>query len=229
MNVHWESFCSHRPWFVLGRWAEAAAARAPGAWRPASPDFEFSFPTLAYLLRLAHLSDVVINGHPYVLFSWPNDGDYRCWLAELPCPESRWALYPAHRILLESFGGIVERSNEPLSSWLLNNYAALTDAEAARDATFINHYAWAFEDVPGGIPIDLEAYYSIAREANGNHTLCHRVQGDVLLFAPDHNFSHIRPLEGCPEYTLYRILEAPTFSSWVEIVASQWLASVVAA
>jgi hypothetical protein len=131
-------------------------------------------------------------------------------------------VYPAHRILLESLGGVVERANELPDSWLLNHAGVLTAEEATHDATFIESYGWAFADFPNGIPIDLEAYYSMAREANGNTTLCHRLTGAVLLFAPDHSFDHIVPLEGCPEYSLYRIPTALTFEAWVAAIASQW-------
>jgi hypothetical protein len=75
---------------------------------------------------------------------------------------------------------------------------------------------------PPGFPSISRPYYSIAREANGNTTLCHRLTGDVLAFAPDHSFDHIAPLEGCPEYSLYRIPSAPTFEAWVAAVALQW-------
>jgi len=46
------------------------------------------------------------------------------------------------------------------------------------------------------------------------------------MFAPDHSFSHVRPLEGCPDYTLYKLIGAPTFAAWVEEVAHQMLSSV---
>ena len=107
-------------------------------------------------------------------------------------------------------------------SWLLNHESALTEKEASHDATFIRDYAWAFEDAGCKIPIDLTAHYSIAREANGNTTLCHRSTGEVLLFAPDHAFDFVTPLEGCPEYTLYRIHGAPDLRHWVHAVARQW-------
>jgi hypothetical protein len=33
---------------------------------------------------------------------------------------------------------------------------------------------------------------------------------------------HVTPLEGCPDYTLYRLRGAPRFEDWVEAVADQW-------
>jgi hypothetical protein len=82
----------------------------------------------------------------------------------------------------------------------------LTERVAHGDATFIRRdYAWAFKDASIEIPIDLEAFYPIAVEANGNTTFCHRLSGEVVLFAPDHAFDHVELFPGCPAYTLYRL------------------------
>jgi hypothetical protein len=126
-----------------------------------------------------------------------------------------------HRVLLTSFGGIVERSNEP-ESWIINHNDVLTEREAQHDATFIRAYAWAFEEKSGEIPIHLEQFYSIAVEANRNTTLCHRLSGEIVLFAPDHGFDYVEPFPGCPDYTLYRLVGAPRFCDWVNTVARQW-------
>ncbi len=122
---------------------------------------------------------------------------------------------------MRSFGGIVERQNEP-EWWLVNHNDALTLEEAREDASFVQDYAELFK--PNGIPIDLAAHYSIAREANGNATLCHRTSGKVLLFATDHAFDYVDPVDGCPRRTLYTLHGAPDFTTWVEKLASQWQA-----
>ena len=141
-----------------------------------------------------------------------------------PSPEPvAVGLYPAHRTLLSEFGGIAERGGEFEGQWLLNTNESLTLTEAGNDATFLRGCAHVFEPIPGNIPIEMTAYYSISAEANGNDTLCHRVAGDVLMFAQDHAFSHVVPLDGCTDYTLYRITGAPGFVQWVETVAKQWL------
>jgi hypothetical protein len=221
MNPHWEGFADELFWFVDRHQIEAGPLQPPGAWR-ASTGVASQFPTLTRLLSSAHVTDVRIDGLAHVLFSWePREGECRSWLAKPPEPAPAANLFPAHRLLLQSFGGIIERSNEPEGSWLLNLNDALTTAEATHDASFIAD-ASVFDRLGIAIPIDLQAYYSIAREANGNDTLCHRVNGDVLLFAQDHGFKHLVPLEGCPDYTLYRIKGAPTFDAWVESVATQW-------
>ncbi len=111
----------------------------------------------------------------------------------------------------------------------MNLNDTLTRRESAHDASFIENYMWAFEDAGLALPIDPSDYYSIAREANGNTTLCHRESGNVLMFAPDHCFAHLTKLEGCPEYTLYKISGAATFRDWVNAVAAQWLNHVAIA
>src|ERR1700722_8153090 len=100
----------------------------------------------------------------------------------------------------------------------------LTEREGTRDGTLLQDFKWAFDDAGLALPIEPIEYYSIAREANGNATLCHRVSGQLLMFAPDHCFEHLTELEGCPEYTLYTINGAGTFCDWVNAVALQWLA-----
>lgn len=76
------------------------------------------------------------------------------------------------------------------------------------------------------MPIEPSEYGVLAVEANGNLTICHRTTGEILLFAQDHSFDHIEVLPGCPDYTLYRIPTAPTLATWLETLASQWLAAI---
>jgi hypothetical protein len=192
-----------------------------------SADFLRLFPALERLLKKALVTALAIDDARYQLFSWQRrDGEDCAWLSPVPCAQAPSSVHQDHRSLLTSFGGIIERSNEPEDTWLLNHTAVLTERAAGRDASFINEYKWAFDDAGIQIPIVLTEFYSIAEEANGNTTLCHRLTGEVMLFAPDHNFEHIVPLPKCPEYSLYRIPGATSFSSWVASVANQWLESI---
>jgi hypothetical protein len=93
----------------------------------------------------------------------------------------------------------------------------------ARSADWIHQYDWAFEEL-GGALLELQDWYDIAHDANGNATICHRATSEILMFAPAHCFDHITPLEGYPDYTLYRIKLGSDFRLWVECVARQWLA-----
>ena len=101
---------------------------------------------------------------------------------------------------------------------------ALTGREASHDASFINDYMWKFTNAGVDLPIQPSDYYSIAREANGNTTLCHRTTGHVILFAPDHAFDFVVPFDGCSEYALYNLNGIVTLRDWVDVVARQWLA-----
>lgn len=226
MNEHWQSFVDDVPWFPSGNERVVVGKlERPGKWQAPKPIVR-TFPRFADLLGRAYTSNVSVGRRDYVLFSWEGDYGISAWLSPRPSRLPADELLPAHRDLLTVFGGIVERSNEPETTWLLNTNESLSIEEASNDASFMTAYAWAFADVPGGIPIDLEAHYSISREANGNNTFCHRQSGDVVLFAPDHSFDDVEPLEGCPPYTLYRRRGGAAFVDWVETVAGQWSASI---
>lgn len=218
----WDVFSDAVPWFVDPNADVQVASR--GFSRELAPSAATLFPRLAELLAMATVSDLSINGARYELVAWDSaDGDRLGWLCLPPSMEPPQTLHEDHRKLLQSFGGIVERFNEPEDTWLLNLNDALTEREAVHDASFIREYAWAFENTGHTLPINPSDYYSIAREANGNTTLCHRINGQLLMFAPDHCFDHLSELEGCPEYTLYRIKGGATFRDWVSTTAVQWL------
>lgn len=222
-NREWIAFTTEVPWFGEPGTQVTVGETRSGVWRPQDRRFESVFPSLTELLRTARFTPVragTFEGH---LLTWGRGRTSRAWLCPSPGAKND-GLFADHELMLRSFGGIVERANEPEETWLLNHAAVLTNHEAGHDASFISEYAWAFGK--SGIPIDLAAHYSIAREANGNTTLCERSTGQVLLFAPDHAFDHVRPLRGCPEYTLYELNGARRFRDWVDVVSRQWLDAV---
>jgi hypothetical protein len=227
---HWSAFVEDVPWVLSrGRTADVGRTKAPGAWSAESPHFEQLFPTLHKLLRAAHVTPIAIAPLDYQLFSWPRTTAAKgagipAWLCPEPSSEVPAGVHPDHAVLLRSFGGVVKRASEPETTWLLSHEDVLTEVEASRDASFISHYAWAFPEKK--IPIEPSDYYSIAREANANTTLCHRRTGAVLLFAPDHAFTHVTPWQGCPEYTLYELEGAHNFRDWVNTVATQWIDAI---
>ena len=216
----WAAFTEAVPWFLDRDAAVEVTTRRET--RTLSPVAATLFPHLAKLLAMASVTDVSVKGARYELLAWDSpEGNRVGWLCLPPSANAPDNLHEDHRKLLAAFGGIVERFNEPEDSWLLNLNDAMTEREASHDASFIQDYRWAFEDLV--LPIDPFEYYSIAREANGNVTLCHRASGQVLMFAPDHCFDHLTALEGCGEYTLYGINGAAVFRDWVDAVAIQWL------
>jgi hypothetical protein len=119
--------------------------------------------------------------------------------------------------------------NEPDNSWLLNLNSALVEAEALRPDAWFEYYEGSCEVHSMPIVINEGDYIPFAFEANGNCTLYHRNTSAIIMEAHDHNFHHILPLPGCPEYSLYSIPGCPELQSWVNSVASQWLGHVAAA
>ena len=215
----WDAFTESIPW--LARDDAAIQLNAGRDTIPISSALQSNFPALAKLISFAAITEVTINGIKHELFAWDSvDSDRIGWLCPTPTFDTTELVCRPHRLLLQHFGGITERFNEPKGTRLLNLNSALTVQEASFDASFIHDYAWAFDDE---IPIALSDYYTIAREANGNTTICHRNSCSVILFAPDHCFDDVTPLDGCPEFTLYSILNASTLTEWVELIASQWL------
>src|SRR3984893_15804491 len=171
VNQHWEQFIENASWFLHGKKpAKVGIARPPGSWTPVSSDFERLFPELEQLLRRAFVPSVAVAGERYELYAWLRpDGDSCSWLSPLRSGNPPSSLYADHRVLLRSFAGIVEFSNElddPEQWWLLNHTDVLTEQGAQTDATFIEAYGWAFEEAGAEIPIDLQAFYAIAQGEN---------------------------------------------------------------
>jgi hypothetical protein len=216
MQDDWDSFVTSAPWFVRGK--ERMAKLVPLPARSLAPGTASLFPHLGLLMQCASVTGVTTDRGHYELFGWTrSDGKRFGWLCLPPSLAPPTDLHEAHRALLRSFGGIVDRFNEPDDTWLLNHWDALTEYAAASSDP--EAYAAVFD---GPIPINANEYYPIALEANGNTTLCHRQTGSILLFAPDHAFDHITVLAGCPDYTFYTINGVKNFREWVEKVAQQW-------
>jgi antitoxin HigA-1 len=173
-------------------------------------------PSFERLLSKACVTPVFVADAQYRLFTWSRRDGVGCGLSPLPSTDPPSCLFAQHRILLASFGGIVERSNEP-DWWIANHNDALTESVAQTDGTFLKYWAWAFEEKP--IPIDMERFYVIAEEVNANRTLCHRLSGEIVLFAHDHLFDHVKRYPGWRENTLYRLRAARYFREWVNAVA----------
>jgi len=216
----WDIVTGEEPWRRGGD--QPATARPAASPFVSTARFDKTFARLARLLSRAVLLDVVLDSLSYRLFSWRTaSGEVRAWLSPPPPSESPATASRDHRLLLEVFGGIVERYNEPAGNLLLNHNEALTAAQASNDATFVEDYAWAFEEC-GGIPIAAGDYYPAAWESNGNCVLCERTTGRLLFFAPDHSDAELVPYPPCPMYTLHVRRGLPTLRDWVERIAAQW-------
>ncbi len=218
----WDNFIETIPWFVDAGAIVRVSKPCDGLHLPSS--VAAIFPSLAHLLAQSRVTPVSVNDVAYQLLAWDTaDGQRMGWLCLMPDVDFPKHIHADHSELLHSFGGVIERFNEPSDTWLLNHNDVLTGREASHDASVVNDYAWAFADAEVDLPIRPNEYYSLAREANGNTTFCHRTTGQVLLFAPDHAFDFVIPYDGCPEYTLYRINGIATLRDWVDTIAQQWL------
>ena len=219
----WQEFCEAIPWF-LNHDAKVKVSEESSQ-LTFSINIENQLPLLTQLLKRATVTGITIENVNYNLLAWDSLDSHRLgWLSLAPNAETAdIEIIPLHKELLASFGGVIERFNESDDTWLLNTNEFLTAKKASNDATFIEDYLWAFEDEGIEIPIVLENFYCVLREANGNTTLCHKKTGQILFFATDHSFDHITPVQGCPEYTLYDIAGSENFITWVESIAQQWL------
>lgn len=223
MPTDWDHAVADIPGLLHGV-AEVKVGRTVGWTRPPLP----SLPVLNRLLGRARVTPVSLGGAVRELLAWDlADGTTAGWLCLPPAPDHASAAHPQQRDLWHVLGGIVDRWNEPEDSWLLNHYDALTPELAADDpGESIAAYRWIWDQDGLGVPVEPREYGVLAVEANGNLTLCHRVTGEVLLFAPDHHFDYVEVLAGCPEYSLYRIPTAPDLRTWLETVAAQWLSAL---
>lgn len=215
----WDIFTESVSWFV----ADDATINLDVARDPAAiaNGIRPHFPALADLLCCATTTGVNIDCVQHELLAWDSaDGERVGWLCLPPPSDVPDNVCKPHRLLLTEFGGVIERFNEPEDTRLLNHNSVLTNHDASFYASFIKDYSWAFD---GNIPINTSDYYTIAREANGKTTICHRVDCSVLLFAPDHAFNEATPFNGCPEFTLYNLHDVSTLTEWVELIARQWL------
>lgn len=223
----WDTFREEASWAVPEGAAKEGEERSPGS-LATSARFRQLFPRFAKLLSLARATTLRTIDQRYVLVGWTGVEGKSCgWLCPMPSREPRQDLYPEHRELLKEFGGIRERWGEPEDTLLANLNWALTEEDSGSGAEgWYDYYSERCQDL-GVVPaLNPEGYLTFALEANGNAAFYHRERGDVILFAPDHNFDYVAPLENAPEYTLYRIKGCLTFRDWVEAVADQWLSHV---
>ena len=222
----WEAFKDDVTWFPSAKARVGETVESGGSVPMPSDEFTALFPTLRDLLAAARLTPVTVKKKEYHLLAWEGaSGMPIGWLCDAPSVSVPHGLFREHVLLLGVFGGIGVCFNEPEDTWLLNLNAALTLDIAKSPEWIATEWiaTWGpFREGNQHLPLDMKDFYTIALEANGNETLCHRTTGDVLLFAHDHSFDHVVPLENCPDYTFYRIPSAPRFRDWVERVASQW-------
>lgn len=180
-------------------------------------------PELSALLSSTSLTPVSVEGTAYELLAWGPANDRRGWLCRPPeYPDDSRSVPRTHKNFWKLCGGIVERFGEPTTWWENQNEVLTAEATRVRIADVLADYAWLWDDDGLEIPINPAEYYAVAVEANGNLTLAHRDNGRLLLFAPDHAFEDVTPLNGSPPYSLLTINDVPDLATWIETCAAAW-------
>ncbi|GAA3654849.1 hypothetical protein GCM10022224_017330 [Nonomuraea antimicrobica] len=213
----WEPFLDEVSWFVQP--GESVVVGEARPWTRGSID---GLPELSALFGSAVLTPVSVGGTAYELLAWGSPSDRRGWLCHTPLEAEGDFVPRVHKSFWRVCGGIVERFGEPGTWWNNQNQVLTIDAARVRIADVFADYAWLWEDAGLEVPIDPDEYYAVAVEANGNLTLAHRGNGRLVLFAPDHAFTHVTPLVGSPPYSLLTIDKVPDLATWIEVCAAAW-------
>lgn len=211
----WNRFLECVPWFVKP--GQNVDVGSPGSWARGSLP---GLPQLSALLASARVTPVSVAGRSYELLSWGSSG----WLCEPP--RDAGPEFPATlRRFWSVCGGTVEQFSGPSTLWLNQDEVLTASATETSLSDVIGHYEWLWKGEGLTVPVEeMRSYVTVAIEANGNLTAAHRETGRLVLFAPDHSFSDVTPLPGCPEYSLYTFDELPDLASWIEVCAAAWQA-----
>lgn len=212
----WEHFLHEVSWFLEP--GQNVSVGREQAWDRESID---ELPVLSAILGSARLTPVSVDGSAYELLTWGSD-DRRGWLCRPPQESGDESITQVHKSFLRICGGIVEKFGEPDTWWLNQDEVLTVDAARVGVADVLADYAWLWDDHGLELPISPDEYYAVAVEANGNLTLAHRDDGRILLFAPDHAFSGVTPLAGCPPYSLLTIDDVPDLATWIEVCSAAW-------
>jgi len=204
----WQRFRQEVTWFLDP--GDTVVEGEPQRWTRGPVD---GLKELSALLHTATLTPVRVNNDAYELLAWGPPDDRRGWLCRPPHGPDGERVAPVHESFWAVCGGMVERFGEP-TTWWTNQNEVLT-AGAARVS--VDEVVDELE-----LPVNPDDYYVVAVEANGNLTLARRDDGRLLLFAPDHAFDRVTPVEGCPPYTLLTFDELPDLTAWIEVCAAAW-------
>lgn len=213
----WDWFLERTPWFLQPGDTQLVGEERP--WSRAAVD---GLPQLSALLGSATLTSVTVSDTAYELLAWGPVGDRRGWVGYPPLGGDTGQIALAHRGFWAVCGGIVERFGEPETWWMNQDQVLTAAATQISVSDVLADCSWLWDDDGLTIPIQPEEYYVVAVEANGNLTLAHRQSGQLLLFAPDHAFTGVTPLPGCPPYSLFSFDNEPNLAAWIEVCAGGW-------
>jgi hypothetical protein len=213
----WDRFLQEVSWFLQP--GESAAVGEAQPWTRGSTE---ALPELSALLESTTLTPISVGGTAYELLAWGPPDRRRGWLCHPPGNADGGPFPPAHNSFWKLCGGIAERFGEPTTWWENQNEVLTADAARVPVADVLADYAWLWEGDGLTLSIDPDEYYAVAVEANGNLTLAHRDNGRLLIFAPDHAFEGVTPLDGSPPYSLLTIDKVPDLATWIEVCAAAW-------
>jgi len=190
-----------------------------------SNDFKNKFPKLTKLIETSRKTFLRINNVPHILFAWTNIyGEIFGWLNKIGDLENvSDKLCIEHKILLQNIGGIQEFFNQPEDAITNNKIFMFTGSECSFGIGSWDEYYKKSCKEENVDPIEHSNLICFVEEANGNMTFYEQKTNEIILFAPDHCFEDITPIEGQPEYTFYKYENIETFKNYVEKIAEEWI------
>ncbi len=190
--------------------------------------FRMLYPIFTELLAKARVTELVGPDGPRLLYGWTAwTEDHLWWLSPPPgyagnAPVTK-LFRPEHRLLLQHFGGILESEFLPgLGTLAINQNYLFAEAKCQQGFDQWNEHLEKSKK-EFSVRFDPADYLTFVEEANGNRTAYSISDGKVVMFAHDHYFQYIKPLEGWPDYTLYKFDRVESFCDYVEVLAAQWL------
>lgn len=227
MNLDFETFKKDINWFI--RPNDLVTLYDTESVLNLSDNFTSTFPKLSQLIQKARKLEFSVNNNPYRLFSWTNKYNKSCgWLTKIELEDTdNIVLAKEHELLLKEIGGISESYHQPEPA-LTNNqdYLFLKSACITGIGEWEEYYENLCEEEHKQ-PIQYNDFICFALEVNGNMTMYEKNSGKVLLFAHDHWFENVDPLEDQPEYTFYTIQDVDNFVDYVEKIAEEWSEAVL--
>src|SRR5712691_784890 len=128
MSNDWKAFAEDCNWYVRKRRISVGDCRPFEHVLQITQECRTNFPEFSNLLSRARATEVILDDIPHVLLGWDAlKSGSTGWLSPIPSANTTVSLFPQHQELLRSFGGILERWNEPEDTWLLNLNEALTE------------------------------------------------------------------------------------------------------
>lgn len=218
-------FCSEIPWFFN----ETDDICIYNIEISFSDDFIKLFPNLFKLLSSANteLIELVRDKEvsKFYLFTWKNINDETSgWLCKIE-EEIKLDIPKDLEILIKNMGGIQESYSEIYDDeqrFTDNQNFLFVASEFRKGLGLFDEFYLDLCKVESKEPIDTSKLIRIAEEANGNETFIDLKTGEIVVFAPDHDFDYVRFFEDQPEYTFYKIKNVITIIDYAETLAKQW-------